>query len=268
VSDTAVVGSETSAAKPATPVPPKSVKWAMAAVVVQVVFALTRVFSMFGYTDQLKHILSKDLATSFRRNLSNYFQDFGEVLQGKRKTATLKDLAYDDLDKALHAVRINGLWQGLVVAVALFLLAYSLRRPATASVTRWALLIVMVLTGGPFTVIPAKGLPVVPQVALVLAGLASIVAIVLLFVPQSRAYFKQVSDLRRAAIPTGTRPRLFGGASGEPKPIPTSGLRSTAASRAQARSAKAKSRNDAEAIARGAELARNRAKASKSRRGT
>jgi hypothetical protein len=46
-------------------------------------------------------------------------------------------------------------------------------------------------------------------------------------------------------------------------------VRSTAASRAEGhveRVAKAKSRNDAEAVARGAELARNRAKSAKSRR--
>jgi hypothetical protein len=146
--------------------------------------------------------------------------------------------------------------------------------------SRWALLIVMVMTLGPFAVLPGRGLPVVPQVAGVLSGVACIAAIVLLFLPESRAYFKAISALRAAATGRAAAPSRGLGSLFAPrpaaarKPPPSSGLRSSAASRANARvtkggtaaGARAKIRSDEAAVARGAALARSRAKASKSRR--
>jgi hypothetical protein len=239
-------------AKPQPPRPPLAINLVIAAVCAEVLFMLIRVASMFGYTSQLNALLAK----------SNHDAKHPKVPYGP------VEIAHD-----LHKVRTSGLWQGLVVGIALLLLAYSLRKVATASVTRWALLIIMIMTGGPFSVIPAHGLPVVPQVALVLSGIASIVAIVLLFLPDSREYFRAMSRARSGAAAGAGAPARPGlGALFRPrapverKPQPTAGLRSSAASRAQARAAKSKTRNDAEAIARGADLARNRAKASKSRR--
>ena len=241
------------------PTPPRTINLAIAAVGAQVVFSLVRAGSMFGYTDQLSKLLV-DSNTKAKKPRSPY---------------TSTQIADD-----LHRLRINGLWQGLVVAAALLLLAFSLRRTSTASVTRWALLVVMVLTGGPFTVIPARGLPLVPQVAPVFAGIASIVAIVALFLPDSRRYFKAVSAARLAASGRTASPgRGLGGLfaprpRAERKPLPASGLRSSAASRAAPRASakggvgavRAKGRADEAAVARGAALARSRAKASKSRR--
>jgi hypothetical protein len=238
------------------PVPPRTINLVIAAVCVQVAFLVAHIVSMFGYTSQLSELL-KDSNSKAKKPIANY---------GPSQIA-------DDL----HRIRINGLWQGLVIAAALLLLAFSLRRVSTASVTRWALIVVMVMTGGPLAVNPVHGLPIVPQVASVLAGVASIVAIALLFVPESRKYFKAVIAFRMAA--TGRQPRARGSLfaprpQGQRKPPPASGLRSSAASRAQAKVAnpgassgsRSKARAHEAAVARGAELARSRAKASKSRR--
>ncbi|HJQ44342.1 MAG TPA: hypothetical protein VJ831_14735 [Jatrophihabitantaceae bacterium] len=237
------------------PPAPRSIKLAMVAIVMYAVFTLARSISMFGFSDELQRLLIKannDLKVKDRK--SGYTFDSSKVL--------------DDL----HTVRVNGLWQSIVIVVAVLLLAYSLRRVGTASVTRWALVIVMVLTGGPFTIIPAKGLPVVPQVSLVLAGVASLAALALLFFPDSRAYFREMAARRRgelqAIAPDVPRPSLRSLFSTKPQanvslekpPAPDEPPRTTS------RAGKSKRRSDAEAVARGAELARARAKANKGRR--
>jgi hypothetical protein len=239
---------------------PRTINLVIAAIVLQVVFTLVRALSMFGYTGQLQRLLLKsnnDLKPADRK-----------VPYGPAQIA-------DDL----HRVRVNGLWTALVVCAALLVLAYTLRRTGTANVSRWALLIVMVTTGGPFSIVPAKGLPVVPQVSMVLAGIAAIAAIVLLFVPDSRDYFRAIAAQRRgplAATPAraGAPPRpslrslLMPPRQARGAADPASRRRPSASDlRTEARVAKAKQRSDADAVARGAELARARAKASKSRRG-
>jgi hypothetical protein len=130
----------------------------------------------------------------------------------------------------------------------------------------------MVITGSPFQIIPARGWPVPIQIALVAAGVMSLAAIVLLLLPESREYFRAIGDARRAeyAAKTGRGPA-------QPRPSlrsmltakPTVSLdkpEARDAARAQQRGARAKSRVESEAVARGAQLARERAKASKSRR--
>jgi hypothetical protein len=248
------------AAQPAErPVPPRTINLAIAAVCVQVVFLAIHTASMFGYTDQLRQLL-QDSNAKAKKPVNPY----GPT-----------QIAHD-----LHQIRVNGVWQGVIVAGALLLLAFSLRRTSTAGVTRWALIVVMVMTGGPLAVNPVHGLPIVPQLASVLAGVASIVAIVSLFLPESRKYFKAVSAARAAA--TGRQPRAARGLGSifaprppvQRKPPPASGLRSSAASRAQAKvsdsarasGSRSKARAHEAAISHGAELARSRAKASKSRR--
>jgi hypothetical protein len=241
------------------PVPPRTIDLVIAAVCIQVFFLLVRVVTMFGSSDQLRRLLVD----------SNNKANKPKIPYGPSQIA-------DDL----HRLRVNGLWQGLVVAAALLLLAFSLRRVSSAGVTRWALLVVMVLTGGPFNIVPAHGLPIVPQVSLVLAGLASLVAVVALFLPESRRYFKAISAARLAASGRSAGPGRGLGAlftpkpRAERKPVPSSGLRSSAASRGAAQvaattnpaGARAKARAHQAAVARGAALARDRAKASKSRR--
>jgi hypothetical protein len=247
-------------AKPAEPPrPPRTIDLVVAAVCAQVAFSMLRAISMFGYSDQLRRLLI-DTNNKAKKPKSPY---------GASQIA-------DDL----HQLRVSGLVQASVVAVALLLLAFLLRRQATATMSRWALLIVMVMTLSPFMILPGKGLPVVPQVAGVLSGVASIIAIVILFLPDSRAYFKALTAARMAARGLTPTPARGLGALFAPrpaaarKPPPASGLRSSAASRAAARTAakpgpagsRAKVRSDEAAVARGAALARSRAKASKSRR--
>lgn len=246
-------------AKPAEPPkPPRTINLAIAAVCAEVVFLLIRAVSMLGFSDQLRSLLVD----------SNNKAKKPTVPYGPSQIA-------DDL----HKLRLNTVIQGAVVAVALLLLAFSLRRTSTASVTRWGLIVVMVLTGGPFALLPAHGLPIVPQVALVLSGVCSLAAIVALFLPDSRAYFKAISDARRVASGREPAPARGLGALFQPrppaqrKPMPASGVRSSAASRANAKMAakspagtRAKTRADEAAVARGAALARSRAKSSKSRR--
>jgi hypothetical protein len=245
--------------KPAPVRVPRTINLVVAAIAAQVVFTLVRAISMFGYTGELQRLLIK----------SN-----NDAKPADRKVPYGPAQIADDL----HRVRVNGLWTAIVVSAALILLAYTLRRTGTANVSRWALIAVMLLTGGPFSIVPAKGLPVVPQVSMVLAGIASIVAIALLFLPESREYFRAIAAQRRGAVPNapagagvGARPSLRtllfppkrspGGTTPSQQPRP-----SAADLRAEARVAKSKQRSDAEAVARGADLARSRAKASKSRR--
>jgi hypothetical protein len=253
------------AAVPAYPTVPRTVNLVIAAVGAQVFFLLLRSLGVLGFSDQLQRLLIKsnrDLKPSNknRKPLNEYV--FGS-----------HDVLHD-----LHSLRVSYVWQGVILAVALLLLAFSLRRTSTASVTRWALLIVMVITASPLQVIPPHGWPVLIQVGFVGSGVMSILAIVLLFVPESRAYFHGINDVRRAeyaaksgATPGAPRPSLRSMFAPRPQQgvsLDKPGAKATSTSaRAQQPGAKSKSRAEADAVARGAELARQRAKAaSKSRR--
>ncbi len=176
---------------------------------------------------------------------------------------------------AVHTLRSGSILMGIILAVALLLLAWALRRTRSASASRWAMLIIFVFTGLPFQVKPATGLPTGSQIAGVTVGIAAIAAVVLVFAPKpSQLYFRAC---REANTPEELRgqPRpglgsLFGpkrprGAEAStPAPARTAAPDRPAA----APKSKAKVRSDSDAIAKGAELARSRAKASKSRRTT
>ncbi len=104
------------------------------------------------------------------------------------------------------------------------------------------------------------------------AGIGSVAAIVLVFLPQSTQYFRACREasvppeLRgqpRPSLGSLFRPKSARTAAGATATRPAAARPSIAASSAKA---KAKVRSDAEAVAKGAELARARAKSSKSRR--
>lgn len=192
------------------------------------------------------------------------------------QNATAKHPKKDfDAAHALHQFREGAIVQGLVIGIALLLLAWALRRTRSASATRWALLVVFFFTQLPFYVVPISGLPVPSQVAGVILGAASIAAILLIFVPPaSSKYFRAC---REANVPPELRgqPRPgLGSLFGPKRPRPAPGGRPAekpvaqrpAQTRPGAPKSKAKVRADTEAVAKGAELARSRAKASKSRR--
>jgi hypothetical protein len=179
--------------------------------------------------------------------------------------------AADDLDK----IRKGQLVQTFVVCLALTFLTYAITRARSASAGRWGLVIVLVLTVN--AVIPVNGLPGLANGLRVIALLAAVAVVVLLFMPPSRRYFAQC----RVAIHGEDSPRA-GGFRGlfsngmpqrqAPPPRQTAErVDGAVAAEADARPAGSKSRaakvrTEQAAVARGAELARSRAKASKSRR--
>lgn len=250
--------------------PPLVINIVTAAVVTTVAASVVRALLLLGYTTKL--------------------QQYVTDLNNKAK----KPDKHFNVAHAVHAVRDGALVQAAVYGVALLLLAYALRRSRTASGTRWAMLVIFVLTGLPFYIIPTKGLPAAVQLAGVVVGAAAIVAILLTFIsPQSQRYFRDCRDANRPAASAGParpglgglfgpkRPRgeasgggLFGGGrtatarGGRAAPPPRGGPAAPGADRSSrpAPKSKAKVRSDSEAVAKGAELARSRAKASKSRR--
>jgi hypothetical protein len=242
------------------PVPiPRSIDLAVIAVFAEALFTVLRAVALRGYTSQLSQWL---IDTNNKATGKNHKADYGP-----------SKVAHD-----LAQLRSGALTQGLIIAAALVLLAFALRRTRAASGARWALLAVIVLTSGPLAVMPVHGWPALPKVAGVLMGVASIAAIVLVLVPQSMNYFRRC---RAASRPAGAPPRPGLAGLFAPRPAPPRGdvpapSRRTARPGVGAQTAedgnparakaKAKVRVDAEAVAKGADLARARAKARKPRR--
>ena len=174
----------------------------------------------------------------------------------------------------IHALRQGTLIEAAVITVAVLLLVVALRRVRSASGTRWALLIMLVLTSLPFYVVPISGFPAIPKIAGVVVGLASVAALLLIFVPPaSQKYFR---DCREANTPPELRGQPRPGLFGPRRPREPRGMSALGRAAAggavpnrPAKAAKARSkvRSEADAVAHGAELARSRAKAAgKSRR--
>ncbi|HLY33779.1 MAG TPA: hypothetical protein VKQ07_04545, partial [Jatrophihabitantaceae bacterium] len=250
------------AESPTRPVVPRTVNLAIAAVCMQVFFVVLRAGAFFGFSDELKRLLVK----------AN--NDLKSTDKNKKNPYTPTQIAHD-----LHTWRQNTLLNGIVIAVALLFLAWTLRKVTMATVTRWALFVVMFLTGGPLDLLQlSTNLPAALKALYALSALSAIAAIVLLFMPDSRIYFRAIGDVRRAQYGNkyGSRPAaaprpslrtMFAprptATSNEPEATSTPTAKPTAA----AAGGRAKSRADADAIERGARLARERAKAaSKSRR--
>jgi hypothetical protein len=238
----------------ARPQPPKvpiplTVHLATIAIAVQIVCTLVRALALRGYTSELSSWLVE--------------------MNGKAKNP-VKDYNAGKVAHDLEQLRSGALIQAIVLSLALAILALSLRRARGASGARWALIIILVLTSGPLAVVPVAGWPLLPKAAGVGMGVASIAVIVLILLPKSMAYFRACKEATR---PAGAAPRPGLAALFRPRPHPAAAQRSgtpaATAERAELpvrRTPKAKVRADADAVARGAEIARARAKASKSRR--
>lgn len=240
---------------------PRTIDYACIALGVTALALVVRGLGMLGFTHELQQFLITSNNNAGSKKKPNYIRDH---------------LATD-----LHALRQGTLLMGVVIALALVLLIFALRRVRTASGSRWAMLIVMLFTSLPFYIVPISGFPAVPKVAGVLVGAAAIAALLLVFIPKpSQQYFR---DCREAALPPEQRgqprPSLFGprrqraGFGGGPAGRPDRNTRAASVRTAERENkpagtskARAKVRTDAEAVSRGAELARSRAKASKSRR--
>ena len=178
-----------------------------------------------------------------------------------------------DVGKAITATQT----QAVILTIVFVMLAVMVRKTRGASASRWVFVIVCVLTSAPFQLLSLGGdAPSAIKVTYFLVGLMAVLGIVLLFLPPSSAYFREI----RALLSGGQPARPMGGLFA-PRQRPattsltktgvnrkTSAFTSSAASRAQVKLAKAtQNKQRTEAVAKGAELARNRAKAaSKSRR--
>lgn len=171
--------------------------------------------------------------------------------------------------KDLHALKTAYVPLAILTVFIVAFLIYGLRRPRSASGSRWVLIVAMLFpTGVLFGFYSPFGFPPAAKVAGYLMSVGAVAAIVLMFVPTSAAYFKACRD---AALPPGLRgqprPRLFGPRPAAPAGKPASSPSARPATTATGGNrAKSKARSDAEAVARGAELARSRARANKSRR--
>lgn len=185
------------------------------------------------------------------------------------------DKNFDPADY-VHGLRLSAFVTAAILTVIVLLLVVAMRRTRSASASRWGVLIFLILLGIPYSIIPTWGLPLVAQTAGVVSGIASILMIVLVFLPPSLRYFRECRD---ALTPPELRGQPRPGLGSLFKPRPPAGAAGAAGTRAtatrpaatrpaktSASKAKAKVRSDADAIAKGAELARTRAKSSKTRR--
>jgi hypothetical protein len=188
-------------------------------------------------------------------------------------TAKKPDKSFDP-ENYVHGLRMSAFVTAAILTVVIVLLVMTMRRTRSASASRWGVLIFLVLLGIPYSVIPVWGLPFVAQAAGVVSGVAAIAMIVLVFLPPSSRYFR---ECREAMTPPELRgqPRPGLGSLFKPRPPAGSGAAAranatrpatTRPAKPSASKAKAKVRSDADAIAKGAELARTRAKSSKPRR--
>jgi hypothetical protein len=266
------LGAAQAAALPTGPTPtlPLTMKLAFGAIVLQIVAGLVRAVTLRGDTAQFERWLVSTNKKA-KKPKSPY-----DLTPGKGLDAVTHDL---------HTVRSSALLQAVVVGIALIVLLIALRRVRSASMGRIALIVITVLTQGPLYVIPTSGWPSTAKTISVIFGLASILSVVLLVIPQSSAYFRACKAI---VNPGGTAAKsglgaMFGGGRGAATggagaaatrgrgaatTHPANARATSRADAAAARStAKAKARVDEAAVARGAELARTRAKAaSKSRK--
>jgi hypothetical protein len=236
-----------------TPPRPRTVDGVLVAAGIFIVCSLLSALTWYGFKSQFIDLLIRS-----DRKSKNPTPGYGAAQ------------AADDLDK----IRKGQLVQTFVVCLALTFLTFAITRARSASAGRWGLVIVLVLTVN--AVIPVNGLPALANGLRVVAMLAAAAVVVLLFMPPSRRYFAacrvavhgedspRASGFRglfsngmpqRQAPPRQTAERVDGAVVAESDVRP-----------AGSKSRAAKVRTEQAAVARGAELARSRAKASKSRR--
>jgi hypothetical protein len=235
--------------------PPRTIDYATVALVTMVVAGVARALLLLGNTSMLTAYAIKQ-----NKNAKNPDKNF-------------------DVVKAVHQFREGAIFTALIIGVVLLLLAWALRRTRSASASRWAMLIVFLFTGLPFYIIPTSGLPGPASVAGVVLGIAAVAAVLLIFIPRpSQQYFRACREANTPPEKRG-QPRpglgsLFGprrprdAAGTGPSSRAPSSKPDLSKSSPTAAKAKAKVRTDSDAVAKGAELARSRAKASKSRRTT
>ena len=249
----------TDAAQPAErPVPPRTINLAIAAVCAQVAFAALYAILMWPLGDALRRSVIDANAKLKKPKL------LCDVQPGKGCL---------DSAKVTHSFQIQTTIGTVLIAAMIVLVAMRVRRGIRSGRTLYIAISVLSafvgFVGSPLAISAAISAgPVLLRIATTLAAVSAVAALVLLFLPQSRSYFDQVS-------PRPQRGEARQGGLFRPRPpaqrTPPATARSSAASRAQAKDSnpgsRSKTRATEAAIAHGAELARSRAKAaSKSRR--
>ena len=236
---------------------PRSVQLATVAVGAQLLFALLYAGLSWGFNDQIrKLIVDANAKASHPKVLCDVSQVSGCL----------------DVTKQLHTFRLATTQSSILISILVVLLTVMFRRGSGTG--RWIFVALCVIggqlgfAGTPLQLlVVTSNLPKAMGVAATLSALASIVAIVLLVVPSSARWFREVKLVTNPGA--AQRPAGLAGLFGPRRPI-TTPPRKSAPTRTDANPARAKSkakvRADAEAVAKGAELARSRAKANKSRR--
>ena len=210
-----------------------------------------------------------------------------EVITANRKAKSPKILCADqhvkdclDVPKVVHSAQVSTAIGTIVVIIAIGMLAARIRQGSRLSRNFYIGVSILIgllgFPGSPIGLVElASGGPVALRTTSAIAGAASIMAIVLLLRPEAKAFFDSVAP---SASAVSDRPGLGSLFRPRPpvnrtpattKPAATKSVNDSAAAPKDtnsARSPKAKSRADTESVARGAELARIRAKAAKSRK--
>jgi len=247
------------------PALPRTINLALAAIGAQVALSLIRAGLLWLYRGELKQSL---IDTNDSRSAKDK-----QVLCGSAHPKGCLDVAHQ-VSVSLIELTVGS----ILISLAVLMCARKIRSGVRSA--RMMLVVLSVVgsfvgfAGSPLSVLGlGSGGPVPLLVATGCAGLASLAAIVLLFLPESSTFLPRPT---RGGAPSRGLGALFAPRpAAARKPLPASGPRSSAASRAAARTAaapgtsagaRAKTRAEQAAVARGAELARSRAKASKSRR--
>lgn len=251
--------------------PPRTIDFASIALIVQALamvgVALALRAEKSAYTSWLfKNGTSTVTKKKFTTSASTMQQLPGKVL--------------DDLHTQVDNAMKSSLLTSILFAFILVVIVFALRRTRGASPARWAVVVLAVLQTVPLQMLSiASNLPTGLKIAQFVVGLASTVSLVMLFVPQSRQYFRDVRAAVAETLPprparSGGRGGLFGGGGGglfgprpaarsaEPRVVDAEPVASVDMTKRPD-----KRRAEADAVAKGAALARSRAKAAaKSRR--
>lgn len=221
--------------------PPRMINLAFGAVIANVALSIVNSAMLWGFQSYLREQLIK--SNNKAKKPKNYSLTDPQGLH--------------NLNKDLHSGLTVGMVQTLIFGFLLVLLALNFRRGKGWA--RWAtMLVLIIVVQAPFRLLSlGGGGPVLLHLMSALIGITSVVAIVLLVLPESSAYFAKVRGATAGSRP-GLRdlfaPRPRGGVDGapgaSPRPAPASARnRASARSQVSTRAAQTKATPPADATA-------------------
>jgi hypothetical protein len=269
---------------------PRTVLAAFIALVVSGLAALGAATALYGQTpwlhDEQRDANSSAAASAVSSAVASASSSSADVASVSSSVASVNDTKYPTagsrLDDQVSQQQRGGLIMSLVLLVATAFIAFGVFRGRHWS--RWGVLAFWAVAsftgtfaGFTYLFIVGSDLPGPFKVSVFISALAMLAAAVLCQLRPSVEYFALSKPTHAAGTPRRglfaprTPPARSGGSTAPQARRPKTGLTSSAADRGekyvQKQRAKKRSTN-ADAVARGAELARQRAKASKSRRST